>query len=237
MAFQFAVTSSRDVSCAIDVGPLRREDGEPLEARVAAYRLLPAHVEGNTQGSLKNRPGGKVPDGWEKYLIRRAPFDVMEVLVEATELDLAAGLRQALLVDVDVAPEALPGSYTGSLRLRWEDRAVSTPFSLLVHRTVLPPTHSLHSVHWFWPMPENLTSRDPPAWWSERHWRLIEDSGRQLRRFGDDTMFTPLIDGREPLIRVSRNRAAAMNSTTRDSIVGWRPFDVSASTPSRAVTS
>ena len=40
-AFQFAATSSRDASCTIDVGPLRREDGKPLKGRIAAYRLLP----------------------------------------------------------------------------------------------------------------------------------------------------------------------------------------------------
>jgi hypothetical protein len=41
-------------------------------------------------------------------------------------------------------------------------------------------------------MPENLTSAEPPAWWSQRHWELICNSGRQLQRFGDDTVLTPL---------------------------------------------
>ncbi len=72
-------------------GGIRREDGLPLSGRVTTYRLLPVHVEGNTQGSLRNRPGGEVPEGWMKHLVRPAPFDVMEVLVEADQIELAAG--------------------------------------------------------------------------------------------------------------------------------------------------
>jgi hypothetical protein len=208
-AIQFAATSPVNMSCGMAVGPLQREDGLPLAGRVATYRLLPVHVEGNTQGSLRNRPGGQVPDGWMKYLVRRAPFDVMEVLVEADTVALAAGRTQAMLVDVEVAPEASPGRYAGRLDLRLEQETVSVPFSVLVHRTVLPPTLRLHCVHWFWPMPENLTDGDPPPWWSERHWALIEASARQLHRFGDDTVLTPLVDGREPLIRVSRDEQGA----------------------------
>ena len=205
-AFQFAATAPQEASCRMDLGALRRDDGLPLAGRVTTYRLLPVHVEGNTQGSLRNRPGGEVPEGWMKSLVRPAPFDVMEVLIEAGEIELAAERWHAMLVDVEVAREASPGRYTGRLELRFGQETVSAPFSVLVHKTLLPSTHKLHSVHWFWPMPENLTDGDPPAWWSERHWELIEKSGGQLRRFGDDTMLTPLVDGREPLIRVSHDK-------------------------------
>ena len=204
-AFQFTATSPRDVSCKVVLGAIKREVGPPLDGRATTYRLLPVHVEGNTQGSLKNRPGGEVPDGWMKHLVRPAPFDVMEVLVEADMIELTAGRTHAMLVDIEISPDAAPGRYTARLELHSDEDTVSVPFSFEVHRTLLPSTHSLHCVHWFWPMPENLTNGDPPPWWSERHWELIENSGRQLRRFGDDTVLTPLIDGREPLIRASRN--------------------------------
>jgi hypothetical protein len=185
---------------------MRRDDRLPLAGRVATYRLLAVHVEGNTQGSLKNRPGGEVPEGWRKHLVRPAPFDVMEVLVEDDKIDLTAGRTHAMLVDVEVSPEASPGRYTAHLELDVEGESVSVPFSLQVHKTQLPSSYKLHCVHWFWPMPENLTDGVPPPWWSERHWELIENSARQLRRFGDDTVLTALIDGREPLIRVSRDQ-------------------------------
>lgn len=203
--FQFAATADRNLSCRIAISPILRRDGEPLAGRIRTYRLLPVHIEGNTQGSLKNRPGGEVPDGWMKSLVRAAPFDTMEVLVESDEIELTAGQTHAMLLDVEVARDASPGVYQGTLELRSGDGRATAPFSLEVHKTTLPPAYRLHSVHWFWPMPENLTSEEPPAWWSERHWELIQNSGRELRRFGDDTVLTPLIDGRESLIRVSRS--------------------------------
>ena len=209
VAFQFAATSSRDVLCRTSLGPIQRQDGTPLAAKTTTYRLLPVHVEGNTQGSKKNYPGGKVPDGWMKSLVRAAPFDTLEVLVEADEIQLTVGRTHAMLLDVEVAPDASPGLYTGSFELHSKAGDVAVPFSLEVHKTILPPAHKLHCVHWFWPMPENLTSDEPPAWWSERHWELIRNSGRQLRRFGDDTVLTPLINGREPLIQVSREGQGA----------------------------
>lgn len=205
VVFQFAAASSTDLTGQIIPGPIRRKDGTPLDARIRTYRLLPVHIEGNTQGSKKNRPGGKVPDGWMKSLVRAAPFDVMEVLFETNEIELSAGLSHALLLDVEVASDASPGLYEGSLEFRFDHGTVSAPFTLEVHKTVLPATHRLHCVHWFSAVPENLTSDEPPTWWSERHWALIRNSAEQLRRFGDDTMFTPLINGREPLIQVSRD--------------------------------
>jgi hypothetical protein len=46
-----------------------------------------------------------------------------------------------------------------------------------------------------WPRPENLTSEIPPEWWSERHWKLLEQAGRTLRNYGDNYIKTPLIGG------------------------------------------
>ncbi len=204
-AFQFAATSTHDLSCHIAPGPIQRDDGTPLACRPRTYELLPVHVEGNTQGNKKNRPGGAVPDGWMKSLVRAAPFDTLEVLVETDEIELTAGHTHAMVLDVEVAPDAAPGLYTGSFELRSDKGRVSVPFSLEVHKTILPAAQKLHCVHWFWPMPENLTSEEPPPWWSKRHWELIRNSGRQLRRFGDDTVLTPLVNGREPLIQVSRD--------------------------------
>lgn len=204
LAFQFAATSPRNLTCRITAGPIQKQDGTPLTARLRTCRLLPVHVEGNTQGSKKNRPGGKVPEGWMKSLVRPAPFDVAEVLVETGEIQLVAGRQHAMLLDVEVASDASPGLYHGSFELHFDEGRVSVPFSIQVHRTVLPPSYRLHCVHWFWPMPENLTSDQPPAWWSQRHWELIRNSARQLRRFGDDTVLTPLVNGRDPLIQVAR---------------------------------
>ena len=202
--FQFALTSDKAGAATVAVSTIARESlggNFPGEARV--HFLLPVHVEGNTQGSKINRPGGPVPEGWMQQLVRAAPFDTLEVLADSEPLNLAAGKTHGLLVEVAVPATAAPGNYSGSITVSSGGESASAPLHFSVHETVLPEAQSLHSVHWLWPEPCNLTRDNVPAWWSERHWTLLENSGRQLRRFGDDTLYTPLVNYREPLIQIS----------------------------------
>ena len=171
--------------------------------------LQSVHVEGNTQGSLRNRPGGKVPAGWLDQLVRAAPFDTLEVLVETDKMPVLAGRTHGVVVEVTPSPDAHPGTYEGALRISLGDDKAVVPFAFRVHRTAMPDPWSLHSIHWLWPEPVNLTNGEVPAWWSERHWELLEVAGKQLRRFGDDTVYTPLINYRNPLIQVTRRRDGA----------------------------
>jgi hypothetical protein len=166
------------------------------------HPLLAVHVEGNTQGSLTNRPGGKVPEGWMKHLVRAAPFNTFEVLSESTDFTLQPQKTHGLLLQIMVRTNATPGEYRGSVKVKHGKESARTEFRFRVHETFLPPANSLHSVHWLWPEPHNLTRDNIPAWWSDRHWELLENSGRQLRRFGDDTLYTPLVNYKEPLIQI-----------------------------------
>ncbi|GAH73482.1 unnamed protein product, partial [marine sediment metagenome] len=185
--------------------PLRRADGSLLVGDASVYELVPVHVEANTNGGSRTSPDRIPPDDWLEQFIRKAPFDVAEVLVEAERTQLAAGSTHALLVDVSVSPGAEAGVYGAELRLKAGDAATEVPFSLRVHQTVVPADAALHSTYWFFPQPGNLTSGEAPEWWSQRHWELIENSGRQLRAFGQDSILTPLIDLPEPLIQTIRN--------------------------------
>jgi hypothetical protein len=203
-AFQFAVRARADAECTMTVRPVQREDGLALAGSVATYQLLPVHVEANNNGGSKTSPSSVPPESWMREFVRKAPFDVAEVLVEAERLELRDGVMHAALVEVRVARDAEPGSYEGALRLQAGEASAEVPFSLRVHGTVLPEDAALHSTHWFWPEPENLTNGERPEWWSERHWALVENSGRQLRAFGQDTIFTPLVEYEEPLIQTVR---------------------------------
>lgn len=178
-----------------------------MACTLRVYPLLPVHVEGNTQGSLKNKPGGTVPESWRPYLVRAAPFDTLEVLSEGETLPLTAGRLSGVIVEADISAEARPGVYEGRLVLTTDAQSASVAFRVQVHKTVLASHFPLHCVHWLWPEPCNLTHTRVPDWWSDRHWRLVENSLRQLRRFGDDTVYTPLINYREPLIQTFRTPA------------------------------
>jgi hypothetical protein len=107
-----------------------------------------------------------------------------------------------VLLEISVPTNASPGEYHGNVTIKRGKSFAKSEFRFRVHETVLPQIRSLHSIHWLWPEPHNLTRDDIPDWWSERHWKLLENSARQLRRFGDDTLYTPLVNYREPLIQI-----------------------------------
>jgi hypothetical protein len=110
------------------------------------------------------------------------------------------------VVEFTPAANTEPGTNKGELTVSAGGEEASVPFAFRVHKTALPDPLPIHSVHWLWPEPHYLTNGDVPEWWRERHWTLLEVAGRQLRRFGDDTMWTPLINFEEPLIQVTRRK-------------------------------
>ncbi|MDA3927200.1 MAG: DUF4091 domain-containing protein [Kiritimatiellae bacterium] len=199
VTFQFAVRTKSE-------GMARLDFTCNVAGRSRLHWLQAVHVEGNTQGSLKNRPGGSVPEGWMDQLVRVAPFDTLEVLVEGDKMPIGAGRTHGVVFEFMVPQDAEPGTYEGALRVALgEDKAVA-PFAFRVHRTALPKPLPIHSIHWLWPEPHNLTNGEVVDWWSERHWELLEAAGKQLHRFGDDTVYTPLVNYREPLIQITRRK-------------------------------
>ena len=208
-AFQFAVTSAKGGSCEISVSSLARADGVAMAGAVKLHEILPVHVEANSAGTNDTRVGKKPPDSWLPFLVRLAPFDVAEVLVEANHVQLAGNATNAILVDVHVSPDAQPGEYTGSVKCETAGGSAEAPFSLLVHKTVVPEKPRLKSMHRLSSEPRNLTSGEPPELWSEEYWRLLENCARQLRESGNRVLTVPLIGDKQPLIQTIREADGA----------------------------
>jgi len=204
VAFQFAVLSQEDAVCEMSVSSIRKTDGTSFSGTAKLYELLPVHVEANNNGGSRTSVDSKPPAEWMESFIRKAPFDVAEVLVEADELQLKKDYYHAILVDVSVPSDARQGQYTGYFRLKTESESIETPFSFLVHKTIVPAEPLLEFTYWLQPAPENLTSEEPPEWWSERHWKLLGNAGRQLRAFGQSSILTTLINYEYPLIQTIR---------------------------------
>ena len=208
VGFQFAVRSSAAGSCRMKVASIPGAGGAALEGAATLYRLDTVHVEGNTNGAMINRPGGTRPEEWTEFLTRDAPYDVAEVLVVSDTLPLEENVTRAALVDIAVPARTEPGRYGGTLHLEVDGESASASFSFVVHRTQVPAEPALSSTNWLEHSPENLSSGKPPEWWSEAHWTLLANSGRQLRSFGDDMMLTPLIEREHPLIQAIREKDA-----------------------------
>ncbi len=203
-AVQIAVTSDTPVRAMIGVSPLVSAGNRTLEASVRTFEVLPVPVEANTNGGSKTAVGVRPPDEWMEAFVREAPFEVCEVLAPAATLALMPRRTSAALVEVTAPRSCRAGRYTGEITLEAAGETVALPIELRVHPTVLEEQHAIHVHNWMFPQPENLTQGDPPAWWSDEHWALLEASGRVMRRYGQDTILTPLIDYEHPLIEVIR---------------------------------
>jgi hypothetical protein len=203
VCFQLALRSTVNEDCRVSLAEIKDDKGRSRGFNLIVHQLLPVHVEGNTQGSLINHPGGEPPSSWKPFLIRMAPFDVLEAITDANanHLKLTGGQTSGALLQMHIAPDCPPGLYKGIIKIEPYHREM--PFLLRVHKTVLPSTFYLQSVHWLSALPENLKAGPPCEWWSEQHWNLLKRAGRLLIMNGDNVMFTPLINTRHPLIQTT----------------------------------
>lgn len=201
---QFVVHSPAPGRCRVNVDRPAKDDGEALAGTVRVFVVRPVPVEANTNGGSRTAVGRRPPEAWLRHFTREAPFEVAEVITEAAELDLLPGQCHALLVVAEVDRNAVPGTYRGTVQFRTETQRASRSLELRVHQTQLPPEPSLKVTYWLSPDPKDLSNGTPPAWWSEEHWRLIENTGRTLRWFGQDCILTPVIKGEHALVQTTR---------------------------------
>ena len=132
-------------------------------------------------------------------------------MIRADKFSLTGGLYNNILLDLAIASDAVPGEYRGTITFETSFNAggysTSVPFSFIVHSTVLPDKQMLDVVHWLQPAPKDLVyGTQIPDWWSERHWELLEIAARQLRAFGNNVVWTPLLNGKHPLIKTIRKK-------------------------------
>lgn len=194
IALQFAVSSETDCLCKLSVTSIERTDGTILKANVNIYHVYPVHVEANNNGGSKTAKDCRPPTNWMHYLIRKAPFDVAEVLIETNEVMLKAEQWYSVLIDVSIQDNAETGIYSGILKLDLNGQESEVTFSLEVYKAVIPHEPLLKYItHWLKPVPQNLIEGKPPTWWSDEHFELLEKAGSQLRLYGDNIMKTPLI--------------------------------------------
>jgi len=207
----FAVHSSASSICKIAVSEITGPNGNPLRGQKTIYFLKPVPIEANNNGGIRSAVGVMPPNTWRKYLIREAPFDISEVMIETDHFALVGGGYHTVLLDLVICSDAAAGEYTGAISFESEFNiggySTKVPFSFTVYPTIVPSKPPLNVVHWLHPQPENLVyGVEPPEWWSERHWKLLEIAGRQLLAFGNNAVFTPTIDGHFPLILTIRKK-------------------------------
>lgn len=204
LGMQLAVNVNNSQQVSISIENLKHNvTNVPFPGTIELNKLLPVHVEGNTQGSMINVPGGPIPNSWIPYLIRVAPFTVLEAVEDSDgfTLNAVSGITTGALLQIQIPVDCAEGVYSGTLKVSGTANEELIPFSFKVHKTVIENDYFLDSTHWLSELPENLKSGTPVAWWSEEHWKLLERAGKLLRKDGSNMMFTPLINTENSLIQ------------------------------------
>ncbi len=205
--FLFAAMSreKEKISARIEVSPLESTTGQRLDAKAKTYHVLHVPIEANTNGGIRTTISSRPPEIWMEHLIREAPFQIAEVLVETNTFDLRENsmhevMYKAVLVEVDIPSGTKPGLYNSKLTLHTPDQKITAPFSFRVHEFVMPPDPALNNVYWFKADPVNLTTGPQPSLWSDDHWQLIENSARTLHEYGQNSISVALMNYRDETI-------------------------------------
>lgn len=205
VAFQFAVRSAKKTTCKITLSKITKSDNYPFEGQYNIYQILPVYVEGNTDSCSNTYPfPNKPPKKILPYLIREAPFDVLEALTEQEKLELSPGIYYGVLVDICVTPDIKPGTYSADIIFEADNIRENIPISFRIFKTVIKE-YALNVSIRLDPKPKHLSTNPAPKYWSDEHFKLLEQAGRQLHAYGDNVIKTPLFstyDLKEPLVDV-----------------------------------
>ena len=119
-----------------------------LACEPVIYQLLPAHVGENSGAKLFTTTNYEEV---KSFVTRKAPFDVYEVTKPLDGGVLDAG-RAAFYVRLNVAYDAVPGQYDGSLTLNLGGEALALPVSLKIYHAQIPALKdsSFHMVNWIY---------------------------------------------------------------------------------------
>lgn len=197
---KFCIRSSELARCKIKVTEIIKSDGTLLAGNVNIYDLQHVPVESNRNGGVRTSLVSTPPALWRNNYIRKAPFYTAEILKPTNSILLKKKQYYGVLVDVQMEKITAHGIYEAKLLVEGKDKTVSCSFKFKIYKTVINDKFTLDSTHWFWPEPEYLTNEQPPEWWSKEHWKLLENSGKALRYFGQTAIFTPLVNYQNPLI-------------------------------------
>ncbi|OLC05344.1 MAG: hypothetical protein AUH45_00740 [Gemmatimonadetes bacterium 13_1_40CM_69_22] len=159
-------------------------------------RLAAGAVRANWIGYVwLSRNSDHTPDS---ELVRRAPDDFPDPLLDDESVTLCAGSSQPALVRVAIPRETEPGVYHGTVSLRAGAELLRTVgLTVDVVPVTLPDLPSLRVTHWF--SSRAIALQHHIEEWGDEHWRLLRAYAEDMHTHGQ-TMFQTDLE----LIRVSR---------------------------------
>ena len=168
-------------SVRAEPSPLRDRDGRELGANAARADWVGyVHLTRNSD---------RTPDA---ELVRRAPGDFPDPLLEDPIVKLCPDSSQPVLVRVAVPRTAATGHYQGTVALRAGATLIrAVPLTIDVVPVTLPGSPTLRVTNWF--SAQAIAAQGHVEEWSEEHWNLLRAYADDMRAHGQ-TMFQTDLD-------------------------------------------
>jgi hypothetical protein len=179
--------------------------GKVIVASPKAITGLKAVVTDLQQGAatipaaaVRVRYGVAWDGGYRDNSLRRPKgARLLDALLEAPPAEFPAGQFGTVVpiwVTVKIPAEAKPGTYTGQLTISAKDeKTIQTPIHLDVANFRLPNQDDYRTWIELIQSPDSLALEYNVPLWSDKHWKLIEQSLRYLGEAGSRTLYVPLI--------------------------------------------
>lgn len=178
-AAQFAVTAeSTTPGIHLRLTPLEGPGGYRISYQANFVGFVP--VKKNT------------PNTPSEELIRLAPFDAPDPLLEESTIDIKKGETQPIWVTVFIPPNAPAGDYAGEIVVMSARMNSSISITLHVYPVTLTSERTLWLTNWF--NAYGIATRHKVTAWSEEHWRLIEKYARMMADHRQNVIITPIFD-------------------------------------------
>jgi len=181
LSAQVAMRSDRDL-------PKVSARFQPLRHKESGYTIPAASLRWRFVGFIPIKKN--TPNTAEGNLLRQAPCEMPDPLLEATEMDLRAGRTQPIWLTVFVPANAPPGMYEGQFSVGIGATSQTIPVSLEVFPFVLPDERHLWVTNWFDPVRIARFHKVEP--WSQQHWSLLERYGANMAAHRQNVVLTPL---------------------------------------------
>jgi len=178
-AAQFAVTAeSTTPGIHLRLLPLVGPKGYRIDYRANFVGFVP--VKKNTP----NTPSGE--------LIRLAPFDAPDPLLEVSTIDVKEGETQPIWITAFIPPNAPAGDYAGEIVVMSAKMNSSISIALHVYPVTLTSERNLWLTNWF--NAYGVATGHRVTAWSEGHWLLIERYARMMAEHRQNVIITPIFD-------------------------------------------
>ncbi|MFQ6097652.1 MAG: glycoside hydrolase domain-containing protein [Armatimonadota bacterium] len=123
-------------------------------------------------------------------LVRQAPADFPDPLLEDRSIGVAAGECQPIWLTVKVPKKAPPGRYEGTFAIISESGVDQIPVTLEVFDFALPDERHIPVTNWF--SAGQIAKHHNVEAWSEKHWDLLGRYAENMYEHRQNVCLTPL---------------------------------------------